>query len=81
MIADTPGRGALISGVGDLIGLTLNAWLINMVLANGTVLYCDIYIKKKVSNHTNNLPQAQRATAFHFLTSKRFCAVGSTIIL
>ena len=42
MIADAPRCCALV-GVRDLVGLTLDARLIDMVLADGTVLHSDIF--------------------------------------
>ena len=42
MVADAPRCCALV-GVRDLVGLTLDARLIDMVLADGTVLHSDIF--------------------------------------
>jgi hypothetical protein len=49
----------------------------DVVSADGTVINVDIYEKVLFKIF---LPQAQRATAFHFLTSKRFYTAPSIIM-
>ena len=49
-------------------------WVHDVVSANGTVINVDVY---RGQYGGGSLPQAQRATAFHFLTSKRLTADAS----
>jgi len=42
VVANTPSSRALVLHIGDLIGLTVNARLHDMILANGTVVYVNI---------------------------------------
>lgn len=42
MVADSPSSGALVGRISHLVCLTLNAWLVNVVLADGAVLNGDV---------------------------------------
>ena len=42
MIAHTPSRLAVVLRIGHLVGLTVNAWIHNVVLADGAVVGGDI---------------------------------------
>ena len=54
-------------------------WVHDVVSADGTVINVDVYKGSVLSR--GSLPQAQRATAFHFLTSKRLTADASIMLL
>ena len=55
MIAHTPGLIALLFRVGDLVGLAVDAWLHDMVTADGTVVHVDV-----------PGPEGDRVPFFHF---------------
>ena len=54
-------------------------WVHDVVSADGTVINVDVYTGDLVRG--GSLPQAQRATAFHFLTSKRLTAESELLSL
>ena len=42
VVASAPSSRALVGGVCDLIRLALDAWLHDVILADGTVVDCDV---------------------------------------
>ena len=42
VVADTPSRSALVLHIGDLVGLTVDAGLHDVILADGTVV--DVHV-------------------------------------
>ena len=54
-------------------------WIHDMVSANGAVVDVNVYTQSVNEWVRECLPQAQRATAFHFLTSNLFYVADSTM--
>ena len=79
VVASAPSSSAFVLCICDLVGLTVDAGLHDVVLANSTVINCDVYNLSQLND--SDSPQDQRETAFHFLISNLFCVlVDSTII-
>ena len=52
----------------------------DVVTANGAVINVDVYYERAFQSN-EDLPQAQRATAFHFFTSKRLATAVSILMI
>ena len=93
VIANSPRSGALFLGIGNRVCLAINAGFHDMILADRAVVNMNIYSRVRldsqlvsvprmvfISFRMSYLPQAQRATAFHFFTSNLFSVLDETIL-